>query len=1212
MQNLGQTPTQAAAMASSIKPPNGVNTNNGNPNHTGAGHDFVLFDEAAPFSSGAPWAGNAYPSRPPIHDKPSFTQYRAGPGSVEAGTAGGESPFSSPASRLEDDFGGPSSVGSHGSGTLSNTTGLPNRKRQRPNAGGHAPSSSTSSLSSALNPTGTPRSRSNHSSHQSPTGYHNQALPPGRRRSNPHPNSNQRSSITGLSDLAGPAEDWNLADTSPRNPPSGSFGPLLGSLSLGGDGKEELLPSLFPELQGDSGSNASQGSTTSFRNAFSPPQSRSLGVTPSSSSRSLLSDTGPVQMDPTPAQEALARQQVRQDLAGVDQRALRGPLRALAQSAMGQQQAQPQSTLRSGSGSRGSSEFGEGISDAEMESALRAAVDNFVAESESGRYGLNGNARAPGPGDRSASLSAMQDNPSSLSGYDGSGLTQAQLGLLFPGVLSNLSASGNANDRSFGVTPNQLQGSQQQSGSQQGRSQAPRPPPGPRRRSSSFDSSFLPASRPWFSQSPPQGQGNLQGPNAPGGIGMGQGTGWTGLPTNSFNASDLSGQHASNIAAALMASGAAQGQWPPSRRPMTRDRSGLTVSPQETFLDYKGVADALQNGGWQGSLFSTAPQGIDQVLAGSGGAGSGSGSVQKPQLLRGDTLKPSLQQQQQQQQSGQLGGASDKNGPLKSDSSASSGMSVFSPGGSDATPDTDDEDEKVFNIPPSTSFPEPLNYEALAKQLQQQQQSSQQRGPNVNRGAGPSLPGRGHPQGGYGGLGAPRFLASSSSSSESEDDMPTDADSRGFPRYNGANAGGNFGQAPPALLQDQPPSGFLPGQGGVAAAPPPVRGRGLQGGYGYMPGSAESGLAIDPSFEGPSKNHPHLPHLNTSSSTTNGVFGTGPLSAASLNAMDFSSGAQSQDEERLSPSIRSTAQVISPPHQQQQTQGLQQQQQRRQGGNAGQQQHQQQHQQQGRQQVKAGYGGYPLPSAATTSPNKQRRASLAASEGSQSSASWQSEEDDEDAEGDEDDEDDDAATADSDASNFSDEGSGARKKKKQPTKKAAGRAGQQQQQKGGRMTATANKARRSGAGNAAGGSGPMYGHSLSSPETQAQSLGNTTGSSSSTTAALAAAAASGGVSHHGHLTVCEYLSPLTGARCGTEFHRPYDLARHRETIHAKEEAALVRQGKLSKSQCRVLYVEVDPEKSQATQEWKCDGRSGCGSVFSRKDALQRHRRLRGH
>ncbi|PWN22305.1 hypothetical protein BCV69DRAFT_281311 [Microstroma glucosiphilum] len=1204
-------------MASSIRPPNGANNDNhsGNVNNTGAGHDFVLFDDTGPFSSGAQWSGNPYPSRPPIHDKPSFTQYRAGPGSIEAGAAGGESPFSSPASRLEDDFGGPSSVGSHGSGTLSNTTGLPNRKRQRPNGSGHGASSSTSSLSSALNPTGTPRSRSNNPSHQSPTGHHNQALPPSRRRSHPHPNSHQRSSITGLSDLAGPIEDWNLADTSPRNPPSGSFGPLLGSLSLGGDGKEELLPSLFPELQGDSGSNASQGSTTSFRNAFSPPQSRSSGVTPSSSSRSLLSDTGPVQMDPTPAQEALARQQVRQDLAGVDQRALRGPLRALAQSAMGQQQGQQQPSLQSGSG--GSSEIGEGISDAEMESALRAAVDNFVAESESGRYGLNGNARAPGAGDRSASLGALQDSTSAFSGYDGSGLTQAQLSLLFPGVLSNLPAAGNANDRSFGVTPNQLQGSQQQSASQQGRTQAPRPPPGPRRRSSSFDSSFLPVSRPWFSQSPPQGQGSLQGSNAPGGIGMGQGTGWTGLPTNSFNASDLSGQYASNIAAALMASGAAQGQWPPSRRPMTRDRSGLTVSPQETFLDFKGIENTLQNGGWQGSLFSTAPQGIDQVLAGGAGGGSGSGVVPKPQLLRGDTVKPSLQQQQQQQQQlQQLGGVNDKGGPLKSDSSASSGMSVFSPVGSDATPDTDDEDEKVFSIPPSTGFPEPLNYEALAKQLQQQQQSSQQRNSNLNRSAGPSLPGRSHPQGGYGGLGAPRFLASSSSSSESEDDMPTDADSRGFPRFNGANAR-DFGQAPPALLQDQPPSGFSPGQGGIGSAQPPVRGRGLQGGYGYMPGSAESGLAIDPSFEGASKSHPHLPNLNTSSSTTNGAFGTAPLSAASLNAMDFSSGAQSQDEERLSPSIRSTAQVISPPHQQQQTQAQQQQQQRRQAGDAGRRATGgltgQQQQQFGRQQVKAGYGGYPLPHAATSSPKKQRRASLAVSEGSQSSASWQSEEDDEDAEGEEDEDDDDAATADSDVSNFSDEGGAgaSKKKKKQPIKKSGGRAAgqQQQQQKGGRTTAAANKARRSGTGGGGGGSGPMYGHSLSSPESQNQALGHSAGS---TTAALAAAAASGGVSQHGHLTVCEYLSPLTGARCGTEFHRPYDLARHRETIHAKEEAALVRQGKLSKSQCRVLYVEVDPEKSQATQEWKCDGRSGCGSVFSRKDALQRHRRLRGH
>jgi hypothetical protein len=53
--------------------------------------------------------------------------------------------------------------------------------------------------------------------------------------------------------------------------------------------------------------------------------------------------------------------------------------------------------------------------------------------------------------------------------------------------------------------------------------------------------------------------------------------------------------------------------------------------------------------------------------------------------------------------------------------------------------------------------------------------------------------------------------------------------------------------------------------------------------------------------------------------------------------------------------------------------------------------------------------------------------------------------------------------------------------------------------------------------------------------------------------------------------------------CGTLFRRPYDLARHRETIHGDG----VKGGR---------------------KEWGCEG---CGGVFSRKDALIRHGRIRG-
>lgn len=101
-------------------------------------------------------------------------------------------------------------------------------------------------------------------------------------------------------------------------------------------------------------------------------------------------------------------------------------------------------------------------------------------------------------------------------------------------------------------------------------------------------------------------------------------------------------------------------------------------------------------------------------------------------------------------------------------------------------------------------------------------------------------------------------------------------------------------------------------------------------------------------------------------------------------------------------------------------------------------------------------------------------------------------------------------------------------------------------------------------------------------------------------AAAAPAAADG-------TTKCDYVSPITGIACQTAFHRPYDLARHRETIHAREEAGFMREGKLKLEDCIVLGKEVDPKKSTAVVEWKC---KSCGANFSRKDAMLRHERLR--
>lgn len=90
---------------------------------------------------------------------------------------------------------------------------------------------------------------------------------------------------------------------------------------------------------------------------------------------------------------------------------------------------------------------------------------------------------------------------------------------------------------------------------------------------------------------------------------------------------------------------------------------------------------------------------------------------------------------------------------------------------------------------------------------------------------------------------------------------------------------------------------------------------------------------------------------------------------------------------------------------------------------------------------------------------------------------------------------------------------------------------------------------------------------------------------------------------------CDYVSPLTHQMCGTVFHRMYDLARHRITLHLREEAQLVKDGVLGVDKCVVLGKEVDVQKALAELEWTC---RICGSSFSRKDAMLRHERLRHH
>lgn len=63
---------------------------------------------------------------------------------------------------------------------------------------------------------------------------------------------------------------------------------------------------------------------------------------------------------------------------------------------------------------------------------------------------------------------------------------------------------------------------------------------------------------------------------------------------------------------------------------------------------------------------------------------------------------------------------------------------------------------------------------------------------------------------------------------------------------------------------------------------------------------------------------------------------------------------------------------------------------------------------------------------------------------------------------------------------------------------------------------------------------------------------------------------------------CEYTNPRTGEQCPVKFRRPYDLARHMETVHGA---------------------------GGAKPKWSC---ATCKKTFSRKDALIRHGRISSH
>lgn len=596
-------------------------------------------------------------------------------------------------------------------------------------------------------------------------------------------------------------------------------------------------------------------------------------------------------------------------------------------------------------------------------------------------------------------------------------------------------------------------------------------------------------------------------------------TGWNGQPTNNLNAFDLQGldsmrgqQHQPSSTSSRpalpgpqfssrtqQAVDRARAQ-KPIRGRMTRDGSGLTVSPQEAFLDYNDIDSVIQASRAQSqslpasaqNLFAPPPPGLTEML------GSESHARTPKAVSREDLYPfassgaihegtPSLVEASSSSSNGSRGTSSiasplqrmplsreDTVRPLKAQAEVLTPQpfqnnDFLSPAFSTSS-STDDEDEKPY---------EPDKPAKIGWQFPFPSQ------PSNNAASGQQSTNSG-----------PRFSVVSSSSSESEQEEELQRGRR-------AKDGG--------AVQQQ--------------------GRRTMGGYGYMGSSEESGLsATTPYFA-----HPYPPssqqlapssqHSSTSSSlTTSHPAGSGhnrtPQSAGGQ------SDSQSQDEGPiLSPSIRSSAQAIAPPE-------------KRHGAMAAPTSHATQTNARQRSRSRNRAHG-----AAAADASPSRRSLEAESSANEETSEWET-----------------GGESEADASEYQD-----RRANTSRTAKTA---------------STTKKRRHDGSIHRVGGASEATSAYHSSSGSQ--------------------------------LTICDYVSPLTDESCQTEFHRPYDLARHRETIHAREEALLLRQGRLKKDQCIVLFKEVDPEKSLATVEWKCEGKNGCGSLFSRKDALLRHKRIRGH
>ncbi|PWN37819.1 uncharacterized protein FA14DRAFT_19529 [Meira miltonrushii] len=1034
------------------------------------GQDFVLFDDTAGIPSGSTQSipfGSAGNSNT---DASAFTQYRnAGGLSNSAGIPGiNESPFSSPASKPEDDFMTNPMAANNGAQPIPNTTppsgtlaqGTPKSKRAR----GHGYSSSW---------TGGSIEQHLHQLQQAQA-----------------PNMAPNSSFGGFS--AG--GDWSGSDTSPQNPPSGSFGPPIHSLSLGDGSPDSALAnagqfaSLFPSttLAGDN--RAIQPDQTAIQNALI-------------AARTMAQQNVNLNAQ---QQETIARQQIQNDLKGVDSRALKGQLRDIKQGA-----------LPNVNPSQGNVLFpnvpltplaGDPSAPGEFSNAKTDAITEALS---SGGFG----------NDQSLSngIPTMTSAPYAAGGSD---VAMSGFGAALPASIADSI-------------------------------------------SSSYTHPSLPAQ-----------------------------------PTRQFSERT---QNAVNRAMAQK----------PTRKRMTREGSGLTVSPQEAFLDYQNIDSVLQAasqtnstlGGNAPNVFSSAPgisgtsmgmtmpglvtdtqnpafgssesmgtprnltdvplssssaftlEGTPSLIDGGSSNGTDSRATsalpsppQRLPLNREDTVRPSK---------AQMGSSSSQSSALNapqqtpSDQQSSQG-SLFSKSGGMLSPSesanssTDDEDEKPY----------------FSKGQSNAKRSS-------GNGATTSYAQNNTP----GFQNGPRFSVVSSSSSESEDDLPN--------RRRYGNAMSNNGNR---SMEGQS------NQGGVGAGQYNARPR-TMGGYGYMGSSEESGLFATPSSlpfqqqqqQQQQQNQMLPPNYNDwLAGAAQGMIGQmpPPLDTAAAQATaaqqrqqhsqqqsssgdaPSETGSQSQDESsRQSPSIRSSAQAIYPFQNNDMNRNMMM------GANnfhiPG--------------TMPFAQPGMDVQGAGLATPKPRNRSRTRATEVNKaeqsrgSSKQESSEEEEEDDEDEEEDSEDWEGTEDDEDEVDESEGSpyGGTKTKTNSTSKKSTKTRKNNN------GATVRRKKRN------------------SHDGDSQAKNRHSGS-------------------HAGVTVCDYVSPMTGEECGTEFHRPYDLARHRETIHAREEATLLKQGKITKEQCVVLYKEVDPAKSLATVEWRCDGPNGCGALFSRKDALLRHRRIRNH